>query len=414
MIFAALMCCLVSVSAQQLKNEPKYQPSLQDRVAQVEKLNRYANTFSETLDSIYGDFQKCVLEYDDRFNCVKIDNYWFYDDWILDYTEGFAYDEQNRIVTITESGDDYSYKIEYLYNENSMVSKEFEFELLDDVWDTIGKTIYEYDPDGHMVTSNSYDYDGEWIPSGRMTWEYVAGKLDHDIYYYYGETDWMPLTRNDYAYNSEGLCREQLQSHWEGVWTESYKIEYEYDEAGNRQTVTSSTRYELDDWIYTYKTRYYYDENGNCHASEEYYYNETDWEIESTTTYNYDLAVSVETTAGILMIWDEDLPIHNKLLDCQIRAYGDEWNTTFYYSDCVGLVEKPECTAQLWPNPASETVHINGLDAAEVQVYNALGQIVKTVKSSNEINVSDLAEGVYLLRITSIDGKASTSRLIIQ
>ncbi len=72
MIFAALMCCVVSLTAQQLKHEPKHQQSLKERVAQVERLNRYTNTFSEKLDSIYGDFQKHQFEYDNRLNCVNL------------------------------------------------------------------------------------------------------------------------------------------------------------------------------------------------------------------------------------------------------------------------------------------------------------------------------------------------------
>ena len=38
----------------------------------MERLNRYTNTFSEKLDSIYGDFQKHQFEYDNRLNCVNL------------------------------------------------------------------------------------------------------------------------------------------------------------------------------------------------------------------------------------------------------------------------------------------------------------------------------------------------------
>ena len=42
------------------------------------------------------------------------------------------------------------------------------------------------------------------------------------------------------------------------------------------------------------------------------------------------------------------------------------------------------------PNPAKETMLIEGAKVAEVQVYNALGQLVKTFKNTNEIPVTDL------------------------
>lgn len=48
----------------------------------------------------------------------------------------------------------------------------------------------------------------------------------------------------------------------------------------------------------------------------------------------------------------------------------------------------------IYPNPAKEKVTIEGIEATEVKVYNALGQRVKMVRSSNEINVIGLPEGV--------------------
>jgi len=399
MIFAALMCCFVSMSAQQLKHELKHQQTLKEKVAQVERLNRYTNTFSEKLDSIYGDFEKCQFAYDDHLNCVKIDYYWWDDEWVPDYTEELAYDDQDRVVMWMESDGEFGMKSEFTYDENSWLSKEMEYELMDGDWELIGRYTYEYDADGHMVLSEGYEFQGEWLPTARMTWEYEDGRLINDIYYYHGETDWMPLTRNDYTYNADGLCQQQLQSQWEGTWIESYKTEYEYDEAGNRVLQTSSTHYDLDDWLYIYQMQYSYDANGNVIAYGDYYYNESDWELESSMTYVYDLTVPVEATAGIMMVWDEEMPIHNKLLSWQLRAYGDEWTTTLFYSNCVGLNENPESLLQLWPNPASETIHIDGLDLSEVQVYNALGQLVKRVQGSNEINVSSLPEGMYFIKV---------------
>jgi hypothetical protein len=86
----------------------------------------------------------------------------------------------------------------------------------------------------------------------------------------------------------------------------------------------------------------------------------------------------------------------------------------FYYSEYNGLDDPTESLLSVWPNPATETVHIEGSEVAEVQVYNAMGQLVKTVQGSNEINVSSLAEGVYLLRVTAIDGNMFVNCLIIK
>ena len=71
-------------------------------------------------------------------------------------------------------------------------------------------------------------------------------------------------------------------------------------------------------------------------------------------------------------------------------------------------------TPQLYPNPAREKVTIEGIETAKAQVYNALGQLVKTVRGTNEIDLSGLVEGVYLLRISDADGKVYTNKITVQ
>ena len=65
----------------------------------------------------------------------------------------------------------------------------------------------------------------------------------------------------------------------------------------------------------------------------------------------------------------------------------------------------------IYPNPTKEKVTIEGIEATEVEVYNALGQLVKSERNSNEISVEGLAEGVYLVRIMDADGKVYTNKI---
>ena len=82
----------------------------------------------------------------------------------------------------------------------------------------------------------------------------------------------------------------------------------------------------------------------------------------------------------------------------------------------------PGCTSDavtsdvvtVYPNPASEVLNIQGFDPVEVQVFNALGQLVKTIKNENQINVSGWAEGVYVLRIATADGKTFERKVTVK
>ena len=89
-----------------------------------------------------------------------------------------------------------------------------------------------------------------------------------------------------------------------------------------------------------------------------------------------------------------------------------EYNTC--YIDETSVQEQDLQLVSLYPNPAKETVLIEGAKAAEVQVYNVFGQLVKTVKDSHEINMAGLPQGVYLLRIADTEGRSHTARVAVK
>ena len=94
---------------------------------------------------------------------------------------------------------------------------------------------------------------------------------------------------------------------------------------------------------------------------------------------------------------------------CTIPNYPLRWGQI----DITG-VEEDEANhiAKLHPNPTAGIVRIDGDKAAEVHVYNALGQLVKTVQNANEINLHSLPSGVYLLRVTLEDGTVFTDKVV--
>ena len=68
----------------------------------------------------------------------------------------------------------------------------------------------------------------------------------------------------------------------------------------------------------------------------------------------------------------------------------------------------------VYPNPANGKVTIEGVEAEEVWVYNALGQVVKTVRNSNEVSLEGLVQGVYLVRIKVKAGGSFMEKLAVK
>ena len=94
---------------------------------------------------------------------------------------------------------------------------------------------------------------------------------------------------------------------------------------------------------------------------------------------------------------------------CTLPNTPIQWGQT----EMFGVEEnKHETIGKLHPNPTTSLVHIEGETATEVQVFNPLGQLVKIVQNTNEISLEGLPQGVYLLRVTTEDGKVFSEKVI--
>lgn len=103
-----------------------------------------------------------------------------------------------------------------------------------------------------------------------------------------------------------------------------------------------------------------------------------------------------------------------------VRALAAISGSTEVFYDNISLVEATTASTtdlglqgvQLYPNPASSMLHITAPVAIDnVQVYNVLGKEVAGA-ASNQVDVSGLTNGVYIVKMTS--GEASISKSFIK
>ena len=446
MIFAALMCCIMTASAQHPDKKPQAQRSWEESLRIVEKMNRHENVFNTELDSVTSEYTKVVLDYDVHSNCTWFAFYYLDDGWEMAYAYEYAYDDQDRLTSMIDY--DIEEKEDYYYNAQNLV-EEIYYSYFDETWQTYKKTVLTYDEDQHVVLSMGYRMEDEnWVESSKQTWDYEDGLLQVTTTYIVNANgEWEGDGRTEYHYDGEGLCTEEIESEWAGYWNTLNKTVYHYDAQQCYEKIEYG--WDGDDWNERYKHGYEHDASGNLLCEIEYYYNSEiqDWtnrnkyeylfdaDNNCTDYYEYFYLVALETwslqmtyhisygtpeiesIAGLALYWDlfgRSIPIHNKVEQLIMDEDGEYYYLDFHYSSTDGLDEPTENPLTVWPNPAKDFVRIEGTEASEVQVYNALGQMVKTVKGSNEINVSGLAEGVYMLRITDADGKSHAARIVVK
>ena len=76
-----------------------------------------------------------------------------------------------------------------------------------------------------------------------------------------------------------------------------------------------------------------------------------------------------------------------------------------------------EKTVQVYPNPTNNKVWIVLPEDAlvdEVKVYNVFGQVVKKEQGTNDIDLSGLVEGVYLVRIRDKEGRFFLEKVMVR
>jgi hypothetical protein len=82
--------------------------------------------------------------------------------------------------------------------------------------------------------------------------------------------------------------------------------------------------------------------------------------------------------------------------------------------DNLAVADGSVTAFNVYPNPTDGIVNIEGVKVAQVQVYNNLGQAVRTFFNTNKINTNDIQKGFYLLRLIATDGTFYSTRLVVQ
>ena len=138
---------------------------------------------------------------------------------------------------------------------------------------------------------------------------------------------------------------------------------------------------------------------------------------------NYHYGFRIQHEDGYLYGWFETFSWHSKekddiriayygfdrTADCTIPNYPLRWGQTEF----VDVEEfEDKSSGKFQPNPTTGLVTITGENATEVQVFNPLGQLVKTVQNTNEVSLEGLPPGVYLLRVATKEGLVFSDKVV--
>jgi len=126
------------------------------------------------------------------------------------------------------------------------------------------------------------------------------------------------------------------------------------------------------------------------------------WEVDSTTGFNLG---TVTMPAKLLKVGKNELCVDiifvtvNKVRESVMTEYCSDFKVK-----STGIVETDNLKqVQVYPNPVNNSLKIENLDAAtNINIYNVMGQVVRTIPSATgsiDVDMSDLSNGLYFIKM---------------
>lgn len=311
-------------------------------------------------------------------------------------------------------------KSSYTYNANNKATVVLYEYLGSD--SEIDRTNYTYDANGNLILILDEDWNGSaWVNSYKFDLTYTNNRLSGGASYTWGGTDWIVTSDDDSKftinYNANGTINSFNSDAWDGSnWVAEDSTIFSYD--GNNNLILQDGRtWNGTAWVSDYKSEYAYDANGNLIEEKESYLENGSFvtDYERTATFNTAELMSsyihpFKDKTGIDYLTEPN-GIINKILT---KSGGSSDRTTYNYGEATASNRDfNSISFSVYPNPASSFIKVDdsSFSLKNMDVYNVIGQkLLSTTKS--QLNIENLVDGVYLLKIETESGKFGTKRII--
>lgn len=259
-----------------------------------------------------------------------------------------------------------------------------------------------------------------WANNKKYEYEYNdEGRIDK-VHFFMG-TPWQSYYFEKYFYYPNGKIDkiECITSNGKIKGDYLYRRTYNYDIDNILLSITDD-KYMSGAWVFDYGVNFTYDDN-----KENIIAKETSSGFKFT--YDYDNTINItDVTAAYYHYFDDYMISLFKHPVVMSEAYSFDWGEwekstvkTFIYKLNMDKIDNHNTNKgfKIYPNPVSENYFTIDMDAdyeAHMTIMDAKATVVscKKVRNAEQINISSLNNGIYIVQLVA-DGLAAIQKIII-
>ena len=341
-----------------------------------------------------------------------------------------TFGEQYRTVY---TYDEYDY---YLIEEHTKINEgdgwmdyymiTYEYDFNGNVLEAVAMSAYEtgemenearasYTYDGDLLSEVVYQEweDGDWVNETKEVYNY-SGDVSTILYWDWNGTNW--TSDELYTYTRNGNTIELLMQYMQGgAWQNEEKqiITLNFDE---RVTEILDQDWAGTIWVNDELTTYNYE--GNVFPTKTIKeWDGSDWEDHQKFEYTYD--DNDNAVSGLCLgFGGYDWVSHDG--DVEMVFGNGEKSYEYYgywveveYVDLTSVNENAAAKFMVYPIPAENEIQIQAEGFQKAEIYSLTGQ--KMLESlQNNMNVSQLSSGLYIIKVYDLEGNCDTQRFVVK
>jgi hypothetical protein len=264
------------------------------------------------------------------------------------------------------------------------------------------KHIFTYDDSKRILTQKMQMWmDPDWMDYYLTTNTYNgSGQILKELVQMYSffPAGWSNSSQTDYTYNPDGTEHQSISQNWnigESKWENSQRFTSFYNDA--KQVTSGLTEdFSTGSWVNNYQTIMTYNADGSMKEmlSQNWNSSGSNWIDDEMDTYSYTDKDHISQIITTKWLADQ-------------TKWENQLKTVFTYTNTgIGNKLAGDKILVVFPNPFSDVISFktSALNKPELQIYNSTGQLIRTIKwgeNFSNINLSDLKNGLYLIKVVS-------------